>query len=312
MAHLTSTPAHPTQTLTGLIFNVMRFALNDGAGIRTTVFFKGCPLNCRWCHNPESQSYSPEILYSLDRCLSCKDCCSACKTGALQWDGRPVRDRSRCTLCEACILACPADARKLIGKRISVSELMEVIARDQVFYEESGGGVTFSGGEPLAQPEFLEAALLACHDRQLRTAVDTSGYVTPSVLSRIAGLTQEFLFDLKMMDDTKHRWFVGVSNEIVLHNLALLSREHPNVKVRVPVIPGINDDDVNLEQSCRFLEQLGLRQLDLLPYHEIGVEKYKRLDASYGMAGVKPPTAERMLELAARCSARGFIVRIGG
>jgi len=312
VAKTSSTPAHNTQTVSGLIFNVMRFALNDGAGIRTTVFLKGCPLNCRWCHNPESQSYSPEILYSIDRCLRCRDCCEACESGALLWEDGPVRDSSRCTLCEKCIEACPAEARKLIGKHISVQELMDVISRDQVFYEQSQGGITFSGGEPLAQAEFLELALQACQAKGFRTAVDTSGYATPAVLRRIAKVTDEFLFDLKMMDDSKHRWFVGVSNEIILRNLAFLAREHPNVKVRIPVIPGVNDDAVNLEESCRFLERLGLRAVDLLPYHEIGVEKYKRMGTAYDMDSIKPPNADRMMEIAAEYAARGFEVSIGG
>jgi pyruvate formate lyase activating enzyme len=312
LAHPEPTAAPPNRIVTGLVFNVMRFALNDGAGIRTTVFLKGCPLNCQWCHNPESQSFSPDLLYSLESCVSCQDCCAACTSGALHWEDGPVRDRSRCTLCGDCIEACAADARRLIGKRISVAELMDVVTRDQVFYQESGGGVTFSGGEPLAQPEFLEAALLTCRDRGIQTAVDTSGYANPATLSRIAKLTHEFLFDLKMMDDAKHRSFVGVSNEIILRNLALLSKEHPNVRVRIPVIPGINDDEENLDQSCCFLQDLGLRHLDLLPYHEIGVEKYKRLKTSYKMDGIKPPTADRMQKLAARCSARGFEVHIGG
>ena len=307
-----SIPADSTQAVTGLVFNVMRFALNDGPGIRTTVFLKGCPLSCWWCHNPESQSYEPQVLYSADRCVSCRDCCAACESGALRWDNAPVRDRSRCTLCEKCMEACPADARKLLGRRISVQELMDVVCRDQVFYDESGGGVTFSGGEPLAQPEFLESALIACQEKGLQTVVDTCGYASPAVLRRVAKLTGEFLFDLKMMDDTRHRCFVGVSNEPILQNLSLLAREHPKVTVRIPVIPGVNDDDANLEESFRFLEGLHLREVDLLPYHETGIDKYRRMDSAYRMGSMKPPSADRMEEIAAKYTTRGFAIRIGG
>ena len=208
--------------------------------------------------------------------------------------------------------ACPAEARKLIGRSITVHELIDVLRRDQVFFDESGGGVTFSGGEPLTQPEFLEAALSACREIGLKTAVDTSGYVSATILRKIARLTDEFLFDLKLMDDSKHRYFVGVSNEIILRNLASLAREHPRVTVRIPVIPGVNDNDANIEESCGFLEHLRLSRIDLLPYHEIAIEKYKRLNAEYGMAGTKPPSNERIQTIAKRFSDQGFVVRIGG
>ena len=299
-------------TVTGLIFNIMRFAINDGPGIRTTVFLKGCPLSCKWCHNPESQSYEPELAYSADTCVSCRSCCDACETGALQWNNGPLRDRSLCTLCEKCIEACPAESRKLIGKPITAQELMEVICRDRVFFEESGGGITFSGGEPLAQAEFLEGVLASCKAVGLSTAVDTAGYVSVSVLKRIAKLTDEFLFDLKMMDDTKHRYFVGVGNETILRNLSILASEHRNITIRIPLIPGVNDDEANLEESARYLERLRLFRLDLLPYHETGIAKYKRLNGEYGMSATKPPTAGRVQQIAEKFSQRGFVVRIGG
>jgi pyruvate formate lyase activating enzyme len=302
----------PSDSPTGLIFNLMRFALHDGPGIRTTVFLKGCPLSCWWCHNPESQSFLPEMMFSAGRCVGCAECCDRCRHGALRWDSEPLRDPSLCILCGDCVEACPAEARQLMGKRISVADLLKTLRRDSVFFDESGGGVTFSGGEPLAQPEFLEAALAACKDAGIRTVVDTCGYAAASVVRRISKLTDLFLYDLKLMDDTLHRSYVGVSNEPILENLGILAREHGRVNVRIPIIPAVNDDEQNLDASISFLEKVGLRRVNLLPYHQIGLEKYARLQAPYRLEQVAPPTPDRMQQVAAKFASKGFEVRIGG
>lgn len=308
---LTTTPNNGRQP-SGLVFNLMRFALHDGPGIRTTVFLKGCPLSCWWCHNPESQSCEPEVMYAAGRCITCRDCCDACSHGALHWDNGPVRDPSLCLLCGDCAEACPAEARRLIGKRMTVPELLNLLRRDCVFFDESGGGVTFSGGEPLAQPEFVIAALEACKAHGISTVVDTCGFAPSETVRRVARYTDLFLYDLKLMDDTRHCNYAGVSNVLILENLALVAREHGNVIVRIPVIPGVNDDDGNIEESLRFLEDLGLRTVNLLPYHQAGVEKYNRLQAAYRLEEMKPSSPERTKELAARLESRGFEVRIGG
>ncbi|MGA2299505.1 MAG: glycyl-radical enzyme activating protein [Candidatus Acidiferrum sp.] len=290
----------------------MRFSLHDGPGLRTTVFLKGCPLRCPWCHNPESQSYQSEAMYASDRCISCLACCSVCESGALHWDHGPERDPARCTLCGACSEACPAEARKLVGKQIPVRELIKEIRRDIAFFDESGGGVTFSGGEPLAQPQFLEAALAVCKSEGIHTVVDTCGYAPSAVIRRIMPYVDEFLFDLKLADDARHRQVVGVSNALILENLGIIAREHAAVAVRIPVIPGINDDEDNLEQSFRLLGELGLSNVDLLPYHASAMEKYRRLSLAYRLTDVKSPAAARMQEIAARFACRGFQIRIGG
>jgi pyruvate formate lyase activating enzyme len=199
-----------------------------------------------------------------------------------------------------------------MGKRIQVADLMEEIRRDIAFFDESGGGVTFSGGEPLAQPKFLEAALAVCKSEGIRTVVDTCGYAPSDVLRRVLPYVDQFLYDLKLADDARHRRVAGVSNAPILENLGIIAREHGTITVRIPVIPDINDDDDNLEQSFRLLGELGLRKVDLLPYHASGLEKYHRLSLEYRMGDVRPPAPERMQEIAARFSGRGFEIRIGG
>lgn len=309
---LDSISVDPPQTTSGLVFNIMRFSVHDGPGIRTTVFMKGCPLNCPWCHNPESQSYQPEAMFVSERCISCQTCCYVCQSGALHWDDGPQRNAARCTFCGACAEACPADARKLMGTPICVGSLVEKIRRDVAFFDESGGGVTFSGGEPLAQPRFLEAALGACKTEGIHTVLDTCGYAPSAILRRVMPLVDLFLYDLKLIDDTRHQRVVGVSNSSILENLAILASEHASVVVRIPVIPGINDDDENLEQSFQLLGKLGVRQVDLLPFHATGIEKYHRLSITCRMGALKPPAPERMQEIAARFSGQGFEIRIGG
>jgi pyruvate formate lyase activating enzyme len=290
----------------------MRFSLYDGPGIRTTVFLKGCPLNCWWCHNPESQAHLPDVMYTSGRCISCGECISACERHALRWENGPLRDDGLCIHCGQCAEACPADARQLLGRRMSVPELMQRLRRDSVFYEESGGGITFSGGEPLQQPDFLEAALVACKKEGFHTAVDTCGYASEAVLRRISRHADLFLYDLKVLDETRHRQFAGVRNKPILDNLALLAREHGAVIVRIPIVPGVNEDDANLGESFRFLSSLGVRRVDLLPYHPAGIEKYHRLGIEYPLHDAKPPSRERIEEVAARYRNEGFEIRIGG
>lgn len=251
-------------------------------------------------------------MYASGRCIRCGDCIPACEHAALRWENGPVHDPDLCARCGKCADLCPADARQLVGRRISVSELVQELLRDWVFYQESGGGVTFSGGEPLSQPDFLEAALMACRNEGLHTAVDTCGYGSEAVLRRVSPHVNLFLYDLKMLDATRHHEFTGVTNEPILRNLALLAREHRAVVVRIPMVPGVNEDDANLTESLRYLGSLGLRRVDLLPYHRIGVEKYHRLGVEYQLREARTPSPERLEEVAAKYRDQGFEVRIGG
>jgi len=302
----------PTAEAAGLVFNIMRFSLHDGPGIRTTVFLKGCPLRCAWCHNPESQSSSIEVLYFEDRCVRSGECVPACPHGALRLDGRLVLDELRCQRCGYCADACPSAARQIVGRWMTVPEVIAEVTKDRVFFDSSGGGVTVSGGEPLMQPDFLETLLKACRARGLHTVLETSGCGAADVLRRIAPDVGLFLYDLKAMDPEQHQRLTGARNAQVLQNLALLAELGRPVIVRVPVIPGVNDGEGELEAISRQLASLGLRRIDLLPYHRIGSEKYRRMHQPYRMEGVEPPSPERMEALADRLRQDGFTVRIGG
>jgi len=290
---------------TAVVFDIMRFSIRDGPGIRTTVFLKGCPMDCWWCHNPESRSSLREPVFWSGRCIRCGACRDACPTGAVSGEGT-------CTLCGTCVEACPTRAREIIGRDMTAEELMVEIRKDRVFYEESGGGVTFSGGEPLMAHEFLEAVLDQCIREGVHTAVDTCGYVPPMVLRRLSKKVGLFLYDLKLMDDEKHRTFTGVSNEQILKNLEELASMHASVMVRIPIIPGVNDDDGNIERTGEFLSRLGLTQVRLLPYHTTAMDKYRRLRRPYRLENLEPPPVDRLAALSQKLESYGMKVGIGG
>jgi pyruvate formate lyase activating enzyme len=290
----------------GRVFDVQRFSLHDGPGIRTTVFLKGCPARCLWCHNPESQSFAPEVLVVETRCASCGVCAAVCPHGA------PPPGSGLCTACGACVEACPAGARRLAGRDTTVDSVMEEVLRDRVFYEESGGGVTFSGGEPLAQPEFLTALAEACLAAGLHTAVDTCGFAPRERLLALAPLVDLFLFDVKLVDDARHRALTGLPAGPILENLRALAAVHGNVWIRVPVVPGHTDAEADVAATASLVAGLGgVRRVSLLPYHRTGAAKARRLGREYALDNVDPPSRERLDGLAALFREHGLAVRIG-
>jgi pyruvate formate lyase activating enzyme len=284
----------------GIIFDVKRYAVHDGPGIRTTVFFKGCPLECAWCHNPEGISQDYELIFKEKRCIElCRECEAACPQNAISRDRSGISiDRNSCQVCGTCAAACPSDALEKIGKAVSAKELMNQILKDEVFFSESGGGVTFSGGEPLLQSEFLAGVLEECRIKKIHTCLDTCGYAPLEALERIASLTDLFLFDLKMMDDKKHIVSTGASNRIILDNLRYLDACDVPLIIRMPLIPGLNDSRDDIELAGGFIRSLHhVKQIDLLPYHDIAAQKYCRLQRKDKMAGKKPSGPDRLLSI---------------
>ena len=298
----------------GLVFNIQKYSVQDGPGIRTTVFLKGCPLCCAWCHNPEGVSPKREILVVETRCLACGECRRACPFGAsVAGDGMLPTRLEPCTLCEACAEACPTGARQVVGRDLSVAEVLREVQQDRVFYEDSCGGVTFSGGEPLSQAEFLLALLDACRTRGLHTAVDTCGFGCTEHLLAAARLTDLFLFDLKFMDEARHREYCGVSNGPILENLRRLDQIHDHIWLRVPLIPGVNDSGENLEAIARFAASIhGVRQVNLLPYHHLGRQKFRRLGQADRLAPVPPPAPGQIAQALQIFRAFGLPTRAGG
>jgi pyruvate formate lyase activating enzyme len=298
----------------GTIFDIKKFAIHDGPGIRTTVFFKGCPLRCLWCHNPEGISPAPEIMVFSGRCLKgCRDCLAACPRQALSKRRAIALDRSRCDGCGLCVTACPAEALQATGREMDVDEVMAELEKDAPFYRESGGGATFSGGEPLQQPAFLGELLSACHERGLHAAVDTSGQAPFSAFERIMPLTDLFLFDLKIVDDAGHRRLTGVSNRLILENLERLSRAGAPLAVRMPLVPGCNDSARDLEQAAGLCAGLPKRHpVHLLPYHRGYTGKLARLGMAAPLAATLPPEPAAVNRAKEIFQNRGLTVQIGG
>ena len=296
----------------GLIFDIQRFSTHDGPGIRTTVFFKGCPLRCLWCHNPESQSIHPEIMFAPDKCIGCGRCFKACPEGAIRPDvpGRIMREK--CTGCGRCAEACVSGALSLAGRFYTIDEVVREVEKDSVFYKTSGGGVTVSGGEPLVQYEFVTGLLKACKDRGFHTAVDTCGYVPWKNIEAVLPYTDLFLYDIKQMDPDLHRKITGVGNELILENLVKISRTDIPVLVRVPVIPECTDQQANIEAIAEFLSKLEHKPaVEPLKYHRLGGIKYKKLGRTYACEETLPPGNDRMEAIRAVFERRGIEVVSG-
>ncbi len=299
--------------VTGGVFNIQRYSLHDGPGIRTTVFLKGCPLRCWWCHNPESQDSRTDIVHVSGRCVACGGCREVCPLHDPVFDRTADPEANRCIRCGQCVDACPTEARQYIGKESSDEQLLAELIKDEVFWDESGGGVTVSGGEPLAQPQFLLEILRALKRRGIHTAVDTSGFAPCEALLATVPFTDLYLYDIKLLDARRHELYTGVPNQLILDNLAALAQVHNNLWIRVPVIPGINDSPEELAAIARLARSLpAVRQVNLLPYHNTACHKFGRLGQTYGLPDVKTPGEPDMQAAARPFKELGLLTFSGG
>ncbi|HHZ01652.1 MAG TPA: glycyl-radical enzyme activating protein [Tissierellia bacterium] len=295
------------------IFNIQKFSVHDGPGIRTTVFFKGCPLRCAWCHNPESQNSGFEILYSEDKCTLCGSCVKECKNKAIEIIGNKLfTNLDKCTFKGDCVITCVNGAREIAGKEYTVDEVVKEVLKDRVFYKNSGGGATLSGGEPLIHVDFIEELLKRLKEENIHTAVDTCGAVAFNILERTAKYTDLFLYDIKLMDEEKHIFYTGVSNKLIIENLIKLSEIHKDINIRIPLIEGINADVSNIIEIIKLMEKTNTKKVNLLPYHSIAIHKYKKLGLEYQSDKMSRPSEEKLNYFKGLFQEKGFLVKIGG
>lgn len=300
---------------TGLIFDIKKYAINDGPGIRLTVFFKGCNLSCQWCHNPESMSPKVQKMYNATKCIGASHCIEHCPNDALELTPHGVvTNFDSCNLCGKCAEVCPTKAFEMLGSPISLKALMKTIDNEAIFFDQSGGGVTFSGGEPLMHADYLLEALKECGKRYYHRVVDTTAFANQEVLLEVAKHTELFLIDLKVMDADKHKEFTGVSNKKILENITELSKTECELIFRMPLIKGVNTSNENIDATANFINSLeGNRtKMNLLPYHNIAENKHVKLGAGSNFIEFKTPSEDEIESIISRFNTYGIEATEGG
>lgn len=298
----------------GIVFNIQKFSIHDGPGIRTIVFLKGCPLRCLWCSNPESQDPKPVLLFSQKKCISCAICEKVCPLKAISFGDShyPIIDRSICDGCGKCVQECCTEALYFEGKSQSVEEILFEVNKDRPFYDNSGGGLTLSGGEVLAQPTFAYALLASAKDQGLHTAIETTGFAQPEILLKIVSQVDLVLYDFKHYDSARHKEKTGVDNELILSNLKMLCEQKQPLVVRIPIIPEFNDSLADAAEFGRILSEFKVEEVNLLPFHQMGEHKYNLLDKDYQYHGYKSIREESLIEYRQIMADFDLDVKIGG
>ncbi|WP_319466365.1 glycyl-radical enzyme activating protein [uncultured Pseudodesulfovibrio sp.] len=274
----------------GNIYNIQRMSVHDGPGLRTTVFLKGCPLKCLWCSNPESQKTTPQMMYFENLCTGCGGCTEVCPNDAVTiQNGKSVWDIEKCTDCGKCADVCPSKAREMSGKEMTVEEVMKIVRKDALFYENSGGGVTFGGGEPTSGGQFFLDMAQAARDEGFHVTVDTCGYCPEERFDKTIELADLFLFDCKHMDPEQHKKLTGVDNTIILRNMRAALASGKEVHIRMPLMPDMNDSDENIAAMAAFFKEFGRDEIEVMPCHAFGRSKYAALGWEYRMSGEYTP-----------------------
>ena len=300
-----------------LITNVQKFSIHDGDGIRTSVFFKGCPLKCEWCHNPETQRFEKEMQCDKEKCVGCGTCAKVCPNGAISMEnGKPEMKKDACTFCGKCVNFCPIGIREIIGREYSVKELIKELMKDQMFYEESGGGVTLSGGEVMAMDiDYILAIAKELKRQDVTLTIDTCGYVPYEKFQAILPYVHTFLYDVKVMDPKLHKKYIGVDNQLILDNLIRLAADGARIYIRIPTIKEVNGNEKNMKETIAFLKEHDIHpaQINLLPYHDTGSGKYSKLDMKYKGTDLHAPEKEEMESFVRLFVESGFQnTKIGG
>ena len=300
-----------------LVTNIQKYSIHDGDGIRTSVFFKGCPLKCKWCHNPETQSFKKQILTNREKCTGCMSCVSACPNGAIRMEeGKAVTEHNKCNGCGKCVTYCLNNIREAAGKEYTIKELVKELKKDEMFYEESGGGVTLSGGEVMCMDmDYIEKLVKELYRQGITVTIDTCGFAPYDNFKRILPYVNTFLYDIKAMDNEVHKEFIGVDNTLILENLKKLSDDNARIYIRIPTIKGVNAEDDSMKAVIDYLitNKIKVAQVNLLPYHNTGSSKYGRLEVAYEGEQLSAPSNEEMKHFVTLFKEAGFLnTKIGG